>query len=186
MSRVQLIEAADAPLLAREVYAGGDPGPIAKALALVPEHLMPTLGFIGSLYGPTSIAFRPKEIVILRTSAVLACQYCINAHTVVALDVGLDHAEVTALRTGGDVPSPWFTTASERALINWIDAVAGGRGAIPDSIADELARHWPEHDIVELTLCIGVTMVLNRLCTALELPTDEGTYARLTSEGFSS
>jgi AhpD family alkylhydroperoxidase len=184
MSRVPLIEAVDAPLLARDVYAGGDPGPIAKALAQVPEHLGATLGFIGSLYGPSAIATRPKEMIILRTSAVLACQYCINAHTVVALDVGLSHDEVTALRSTGPVPDDHFGAPQERSLIDWIDNVAGGKGAVPDAVADELARHWHAHEVVELTLCIGVTMVLNRFCTALELPTDDATYARLTTEGF--
>jgi hypothetical protein len=36
---------------------------------------------------------------------------------------------------------------------------------------------------VELTLVAGATLMLNRLCTALELPTSAATLARLEAEG---
>ena len=88
-ARVGLVEAAGAPLLARELFASGDPGPIAASLAQVPELLGPTLPFLGAVLGPSWIGLRDKEIVILRTSAVMGCRYCTEAHTVVALDSGL-------------------------------------------------------------------------------------------------
>ena len=37
---------------------------------------------------------------------------------------------------------------------------------------------------VELTNTIGVTMLLNRFCSALELPVGDDTLARLASGGF--
>lgn len=183
MTRIALIEQADAPLLAKPFYAGGDPGVIAKALATVPELMGPALGFFGAVLGPSALAPRPKEIVVLRTSAVLECQYCIASHTVVALDTGLSHAEVSALRASKPIDA-CFTNPDELALIAYIDAVAGAKGAVPDAVAATLARHWPEHLVVEITTCIATTMLLNRFCTALELPSSPDTIARLTAEGF--
>jgi hypothetical protein len=43
--RVALVAAASAPLLARDLFASGNPGPIAASLAQVPELLGPTLPF---------------------------------------------------------------------------------------------------------------------------------------------
>ena len=70
--RVALVDAASAPLLARDLFSSGDPGPIAASLAHVPELLGPTLPFLGTVLGPSWIPLRDKEIVILRTSAVMA------------------------------------------------------------------------------------------------------------------
>ena len=93
-----LIDRASAPLLARALFESGDPGPIVASLAHVPELLGPTLPFLGAVLGPSWIALRDKEIVILRTSAVMGCRYCTEAHTVVALDSGLSRDEVRGLR----------------------------------------------------------------------------------------
>ena len=98
MPVVDPISLEQAPLLARPFYAGGDPGPIAATLAHVPELVELALPFLGAVLSPSSIPFRTKEIVILRTSCVMACRYCIDSHTPVALDAGLTVAQTRALR----------------------------------------------------------------------------------------
>ncbi|MDP9497453.1 MAG: carboxymuconolactone decarboxylase family protein, partial [Actinomycetota bacterium] len=142
--RVALVDAPSAPLLARDLFAAGDPGPIAASLAQVPELLGPTLPFLGTVLGPSWIPLRDKEIVILRTSAVMGCRYCTEAHTVVALDSGLRAEEVRALR--GELP----LADLERAR---------------PALGTDDAR------VVELTLLIATTVLLNRYATALALPT---------------
>lgn len=183
--RVELMTPATAPLLARPYFEDGQPDPITAAMAQVPELLDVALPFLGATLGPSFVALRAKEIVILRTSALLECEYCIAAHTVVACDAGLARDEVAALRTEAD----WefhFTDPAERALIAWIDAIALGQGKVADAIAGGLASHWPDAAVVEITVLIGTTMMLNRLCTGLELPTSAETLTRLDAEGFSS
>jgi AhpD family alkylhydroperoxidase len=99
---VRLVEAEQAPLLARPFYANGDPGPIVAALAQVPELLEVTMPFLDAALGPSAVEARTKELVILRTSAVMGCRYCIQTHTVVARNTGLSVEEVAALR--GEAP----------------------------------------------------------------------------------
>ena len=182
--RVELMTPATAPLLARPYFEDGQPDPITAAIAQVPELLDVTLPFLGAALGPSFVPIRPKEIVILRTSALLECEYCVAAHTVVACDAGLAHDEVAALRT----EAAWearFTDPAERALIGWIDAIALGRGKVADDIARALAAQWSDAAVVEITVLIGTTMMLNRLCTGLELPVSDETVQRLHAEGFS-
>jgi AhpD family alkylhydroperoxidase len=175
----------DAPLLAKPFYGGGDPGPITSTMAHVPELLEVGLPFIGAALAPSAISFRTKEIVILRTSALLACRYCIDSHTPVALDSGLSHRQVLALRNEGDTQIDMeFPDATDRTLIRWIDEVATGRGAIAPEINDLVVSQFAEHEIVELTLTITVTMLLNRYATSLQLPVGESTLGRLAAEGF--
>ncbi len=179
--RVALVHAASAPLLARDLFASGDPGPIVASLAQVPELLAPTLPFLGAVLGPSWIPLRDKEIVILRTSAVLGCRYCTEAHTVVALDSGLTRDEVRALR--GELPlDEAFPEPDDRALVAWCDAVAHGVDADLERaraglIADD-AR------VVELTLLVSTTVLLNRYATALALPTSPDVRDRLVKEGL--
>jgi AhpD family alkylhydroperoxidase len=186
---VEPIAPENAPLLALPFYGGGDPGPITATLAHVPELLEVALPFIGKVLSPSSIPFRTKEIVILRTSALLACRYCIDSHTPVALDSGLTHEQVHLLRDapahdGSGLEAVGFDVA-DRALIAWVDAVALGPGPVAPAVGAAMRAQFPEHAVVELTLLTSTTLLLNRYATSLQLPVGEATIARLAQEGFS-
>lgn len=180
---VSLIDREQAPLLARRFYGDGAPSPITASLAQVPELLEVTLPFVGAALGPASLDERAKEIAILRTSALLECRYCVQTHTAVALDAGLSVDEVRALRGEGDLDAA-FADARERVMIAWIDAVALGRGPVAPELQARAADALEEHTLVELTLAVGATLMLNRYCTALDLPVGAQTLRRLAAEGF--
>ena len=183
MARVRLIDAAQAPLLARPYYANGDPGPIVSALAHVPEFLEAAMPFLGAVLGPSSLGERTKELVILRCSAVARCGYCTGTHTVVALDLGLHENEVRALR--GEIPvAEAFAEGAERALLAWTDAVAGSPGTDAASARDALGAFYDDADVVELTVVAATTLMLTRLCTALALPVSPENTARLRAAGI--
>jgi AhpD family alkylhydroperoxidase len=176
MPAVELLDAENAPMLARPYYAGGDPGPIAKALAHVPELMEVTLPFIGAALGESAIDLRTKEIVILRTSAVLRCRYCVQTHAVVAhdADAGEDPGAVADA----------FPDARDRALIAWTDAVALGPGIPADEVVAGLRAHVDQAELVELTVLVGATLMLNRFATSLGLPTSPDTLRRLADDGL--
>lgn len=178
MARVRLLDRYQAPLLARPHYDGGDPGPVVAALAQVPELLDAALPFLGAIYGPGAVDTRTKELVVLRTSAVAACRYCVATHTVVALDTGLSPTEIAALRGEAAVEMA-FPAPAEQALLHWVDAFATSQGALPETVSAELAVHFDDAAIVELALVAGTTLMLNRFCTALDLPTSPETLSRL-------
>ena len=183
MSRVQLLNASEAPIIAQQYFAGGDPGPLVAALSLVPELLAPTLGFVGAAFAPGSASIRLKEFAILRTSVLQGCQFCINSHSASSLDEGLSTVEVRALR--GELPlEDGFPSESERALIGWIDALAGTTGSIPDDVWIIARQYWPEHLLVELTVTVGATIFLNRFATGFELSTADHVIDRLTGIGL--
>lgn len=178
-----LLRPGQVPLLARPYYANGDPGPIVAALAQVPELLETALPFLGAALGPSGINWRTKEIVIVRTSALAGCRYCVQAHTVVALDAGLSRDEVRALRTDVAVADA-FTDSRELALLEWVDVVAG-TGPVSDEARAAVRGRWADHEVVELTALVGATLLLNRFATALALPTGPDTTDRLAAEGLS-
>ena len=181
---ISLVSAAEAPLLAQPYFSGGDPGPIVAALAHVPEMLEVTLPFIGAVLGPSAIDLRTKEVVILRTSARASCRFCVESHTLVALDSGLSVSEVRALRGEFDVDEA-FPAEEDRAVIAWCDTLVG-TGSVDPASRDRLRQGRPDHVVVELTLLAATTLLLNRFCTALELPTTPEVMARLRAAGMAS
>ncbi len=182
-SLTELLDREQAPLLARRFYGDGAVSPITGSLAQVPELLEVVLPFIGIALGPVSLDARAKEIAILRTSALLECRYCVRSHTVVALDVGLSLEEAQALR--GDRPvDEAFADDRERTMIACIDAVALGRGPVDPDVQARTAGALADHELVELTMAVTATLMLNRYCTALDLPTSPETDARLAAHGL--
>jgi AhpD family alkylhydroperoxidase len=183
MSTVALVGTDQAPLLARPLFERGDPGPIAASLAHVPELLEVAWPFLGTVLGPSALSFRVKEMVIVRVSALMECRYCVQTHTAVALVAGLGRDEIRALR-GREPLEAAFADAAERALLAWVDAVARGPGNVDPDIRAGLRPHFADYEVVEITMLVGATLMLNRYATALELPTSAGTLRRLAAENL--
>jgi alkylhydroperoxidase family enzyme len=102
----------------------------------------------------------------------------VETHTVAAWDAGLTVAE-----TEGLCGTPSGLTERDAALVAWCDALCATPAPVPDDVAHALREHFAEHEVVELTLVASATLMLNRLCTALELPTSPATLARLEAAG---
>jgi AhpD family alkylhydroperoxidase len=182
-ARVRLLAEEQAPIGVRPLFAGGDPGPIARSLAQVPELAQTALPFIGQALRGSLVDRRTAELVIVRASALLECTYCTVTHAAIALDADVNPDEVRQLcDPAGSLGS--FTDPRERALLGWVNEVAAGKGDVPDEIADALAAHHDDAVIVELAAMVGCTIFLNRYCTALRLPVSEASLARLAEAGI--
>jgi AhpD family alkylhydroperoxidase len=181
---IPLVDPDQAPLLARPFYEAGDPGPIVAALAHVPELLEVCVPFLAVVYGPGALPARAKELVVLRTSALLGCRYCVEAHCVVALDTGLSDAEVRSLRGDGAPVAATFADERDGTLLDWVEAVAGGTGAVDPHRLEKLRARYTTPEVVEITTVLGATVMLNRFCTALGLPSSPQTRQRLAEAGL--
>ena len=164
MARVELVARERAPLLARPYYERGCPGPIAAALANVPELMEVALPFIQAVYGPTSLPPRLKEIVILAVSAANRCRYCTDTHAGVARRLGFAPDELAAML--GEAPPPGRWGVRERELLEFAIALSNR----PAEAVDVLRPHFSDPEIVELVTLGAATVMLNRFATALELP----------------
>ena len=180
---VTAVEPEQAPLLARRYYSATGTSPIVTSLAHVPEALDVAMPFIACVLEPSAIPARTKEPVIVRTSAVLECRYCLQTHSAVALDSDVTAQEVLSLH-GQPHWTEVFQHEDECALLAWVDALAGERGGVATAAFERMRMHHSEPDLVELTLVCAATMMLNRYCSALALPTSPATLQRLAAEGL--
>ena len=177
-ARVDLVEPAAAPLLARRFFAeAGETSPIVRALAQVPELVAPTLEFVGVVLGATSLDLRTKELVILRVSALAGCTYCVGAHRVAAAASASAGRGGRALRRRARRPAR--SPATTRSCSRVADAVAARRrGARRDDRATSAATAATTSP--SRSCCVAsATLMLNRFCTALGLPSTAATAARL-------
>lgn len=180
--RVQLLDRSTAPLIVRGRFSGGDPGPITASLALVPELAQVALPFIGRALAGVTVEPRTAELVIVRASALLGCTYCTLTHGAVALGAGVSAGEVRALCDRDGLTR--FTDEREAALLAWVDSMAADHGEVPDEVADAMAAHHDDATIVELATMVGCTILLNRYCTGLRLPTGADTLRTLADAGL--
>ena len=182
MSFIHLLESDEAPMTARNFYAGGDPGPLVKSMAHVPEMLQKAMPFIAVTLGPSAIDLETKEFVILRTSAQQRCNDCVGTHTGVAMNAGLSENLVRLLR--GEA-SEHVLPARESALLKWCDTLAETAAEIPDALKAETPQHFDESEVLELTMLVGATAMLNRYATSLSLPIADAHQVFLAENGFS-
>lgn len=162
-ANVPLIEPGNEPLLARAFFDGAGTSPLVRALAHVPELLEVAMPFVASVYGPTALPDRLKEIVVLRISARNGCRYCTRVHRDLASTAGLDAREIAELERADTAPTAFDDR--ERATIDFCDALCDGAA----STAAILREWYLTHEIVELALLASATIFLNRFCTALDI-----------------
>lgn len=67
-----------------------------------------------------------------------------------------------------------------------VDAIALGPNPVDTATATAMTSHWEDAAVVEITVLIGTTMMLNRLGTGLALPLGAETLVRLAAEGFAA
>lgn len=166
MSRIPLLDAADAPPLSRVWYSTGvNASPLTRSLATAPDLLETLMPFLAQVMGESAVDLATKELVIVRVSQLNGCRYCLGAHAPLALEAGVPQAHLDAL--GGRLEG---LPPRERAIVAWIDAITLDARAVDDELVARTLDQLREDELVELTVLAGTITMLNQYCTAFDLP----------------
>ena len=112
------------------------------------------------------------DLVKTRASQLNGCAYCIDMHTKDARADGESEQRLYALSAWRETP---FYGDRERAALAWTDAVTLiSHGPVPDTLYEEVRRHFTEKELVDLTLALVAINGWNRLSVAFR--TVPGTY----------
>ena len=121
---------------------------------------------INAVRWKTGLDGRLREIVIVRVAHLTGSTYAIKQHVPrLAVPEGLSADECAAL---ADWPAATTFSAAERAALAYTDAVTRDI-AVSDATFAELARHFGDDRIVELTVLIGTYNMHARLVRALDI-----------------
>src|SRR3954468_17294457 len=91
-------------------------------------------------------------LVKLRASYMNGCAYCVDMHSKDARIAGESEQRIYAAPVWRETP---FYTDRERAALAYTEAVTAlAPGGVPDDVFEETARHFPERELVALTMAI--------------------------------
>lgn len=152
---------------AREVFAFfGEPGAyengssknMSMVLANHPELASAYYTFGWHVLRTTTVAVRPRELIVLRTAWHQQCAYEWHYHVGYALNAGLTMAEIAAIRDGPDAPI-WADQPEDRAVLRAVDALVK-TSRIPDDLWADLASFMDKRQLMDLLFTIGNYVML--------------------------
>jgi AhpD family alkylhydroperoxidase len=107
------------------------------------------------------------ELVKIRASQINRCAYCLHMHTRDARKAGVSEERIYLLDAWRESP---LYTDRERAALAWTDALTRlPEAGAPDDVYADLAAHFSETEIVELTLAVGAINLWNRFGVGFHL-----------------
>ena len=107
------------------------------------------------------------ELIKIRASQINGCAFCLVMHTNDARKRGETDERMHLLNAWHEAP---VFTARERAALAWTEAVTlVAEEHVPDSVYQEVKRHFSEKELVDLTAAIVTINSWNRLCVAFRI-----------------
>jgi AhpD family alkylhydroperoxidase len=105
------------------------------------------------------------HLLKMRASQINGCAYCIDMHSKDARALGETEQRLYELDAWRETP---FYTDRERAALAWTEAVTlVSQTHVPDSVYEEVRKHFSEKEIVDLTLAVMTINAWNRLAISL-------------------
>lgn len=133
----------------RLIAEGKQPSEMFRALAVRPDILLALSGLGKALYPGGLLERALCERVTVAVSRWNDCQYCVGSHTGSMHRLGLD-------------PDADALTPREQAALEYTQAALTNPHAIGEEVWSRTQSLFTEGEIVELTLLIGLTGMLNR------------------------
>lgn len=148
-------------------------GRVANALrvaAHAPRIAQPLLGFmVPTLREEVTGALdvRVKTLVILKTSMLNGCDYCIGHNSALGRAVGYSNEQIAAI--DGDYDGSDLFTPAEKAAMAWAECLTLRTYRQKPEVMEELKRHYSNEQIVEITMVSGFFNFWNRFTDGLQV-----------------
>lgn len=111
---------------------------------------------------------RTKNLVILKTSLVNGCEYCVGHNKVMGASLGVDEEMVDAMDADSYLESPLFDDR-DKAVLWWADEVTRNTARYNGKCFANLQKFFDDAEIVELTLLSGMFNMVNRFNDSLHV-----------------
>jgi uncharacterized peroxidase-related enzyme len=137
-----------------------------RTVAYRPEILRTMIAHFRAVMETGTVGVKLKELVIVRTSQLNHCEYCLHSHTQLARRHGWSEEQIAGLagfRTRTDF------TPREKAALELAERETLDSTGIDDEFWAELRRHFEEGEIIELAAAIGLFNYFNRFNNSLKM-----------------
>ena len=135
---------------------------LATAYNIFGKHLLLT----------STLAVRPRELVVLRTAWLLKCGYEWHYHVGYGLKAGLTMEEIGAVRDGPDA-AIWDGKDEDRAVLAAVDELYH-HSKLSDAIWAQLSLTFDRHQMMDLLFTIGNYVMLGWAAASMGIGVEDG------------
>ena len=143
-----------------------------RTVAHRPEILQTMIAHMEAVLNTGTLPTSLKELVIVRTSQMNNCEYCLASHSLLAKKLGYSEAQIAAL--------PHFDSSDEfipreKSALRLAERLTRNERPLADAELRDLKAHFTEGEIIELMAASGLFNYFNRFNNLLAMePTQAG------------
>jgi uncharacterized peroxidase-related enzyme len=170
-ARVPLVERDQVPPAVADLYdklyaeRGVVPN-MFKALSNVPPLVLGVAAMLKPLMAEGALTGWYKELIATQVAALNRCEYCVSAHSRLAVLRGATPEQVAGL--DGFETGPF--TGKEKAGFRYAGLLHGSGNDIDDAAFAQVSEHFSLPEIVELTAVAAAFEFFPRINSALQIP----------------
>jgi len=153
-----------------------------RTMANRPEIFQTMIAHFEAILSTGTISTKLKELLIVRTSQLNCCEYCLDSHTKIARKLGWSAEQIAAL---SNAAASGLFSAAEVAAIHLAETMTTDSNNYSDAEFAELRGFYSEGEVVELMTAIGIFNYFNRFNNVLKMePTKALTAEEIAAGGF--
>jgi uncharacterized peroxidase-related enzyme len=165
LSRNQ-VSAASGAIYDRYVRERGNVPNFFRTMANRPEIFETMIAHFEAILTTGTLTTKLKELVIVRTSQLNHCEYCLDSHTKLARKLGWSADQITALV---DAENSELFTPAEKAALHLAEKMTLDSNNYSDAEFATLRSFYSEGEIIELMTAIGIFNYFNRFNNVLKM-----------------
>ena len=151
-----------------------------RTMANRPEIFQTMIAHFEAILTTGTISTKLKELLIVRTSQLNACEYCLDSHTKIARKLGWSAEQIAALP---DAAASGLFSAAEVAAIHLAETMTTDSNNYSDAEFETLRGFYSEGEIVELMTAIGIFNYFNRFNNVLKMEPTKALTAEEVAAG---
>ena len=137
-----------------------------RTVAHRPEIFETMIAHFEAILTTGTLPTKLKELVIVRTSQLNACDYCLASHTAIGLKLGWSKEQLDNL---AQFESREDFTAAEKAALRLAEKMTLDANHFSDAEFSHLRSFYSEGEVVELMAAIGLFNYFNRFNNLLQM-----------------
>ena len=137
-----------------------------RTMAHRPAILETMIAHFEAILTTGTLSTKLKELVIVRTSQLNTCDYCLASHSMIAKKLGWSEAQVTDL---ANFEQRSDFSSAEKAALRLAETMTLRSNNMTDEEFAELRTFYQEGEIVELMAAIGLFNYFNRFNNVLQM-----------------
>lgn len=137
-----------------------------RTFAHRPEIFQTIIAHFEAVLNTGTLPKKLKELVIVRTSQINHCEYCLASHSHIAIKLGWTQQQLDALENYG---SSTLFTPMEKTALHLAERMTLNEAPVTHDEFNSLREFFSEGEIVELMAACGLFNYLNRFNNFLEM-----------------